>query len=631
MRFRFLYLLYILILMSIRLKADDIEKDTVFLKGVTIHGKYYERFGVGSDIRKTDSLTLAEFRNFNLNDLIRAEAPASFKSYGNGMLSTISFRGTGPGHTAVVWNGINVNQPTVGQTDFSIFPVFAVDEVKIHFGAASSRYGTDAIGGGILLQSRPDWNQRNSGMVGIQAGSFNELYLTGKTDIKFGDQFLSQTKVYRHTSENDFPFHNITRAGNPELRQPNASISQYGMIEDLYFRPSGSSLLTFNGWFNYMDREIQPPMTDLDNRDTQSDRNLRMILEYDLQSFLGYFEIKTGYLQDYLRYNHQSGIRSIQHLVQFSYENQKGPWEFRLGGKFNHIVADVKNYSSDVSEDRTELYGGIIFHCLDQLNLSVNIRKTFIAGYKPPVAPSLGIGYDIYNSEKIRLTLNSQASLNYRMPTLNDRYWQPGGNEDLKSEMSHNFENTLSLKIAGDIETGATLSGYQYWVKNWIMWIPGPSFWIPANVRQVHAEGMEFSGYIKSNFGKSNLQLEGNFSVTKSTITESSVESEQSIGHQLPYTPLNSGFAEVRYSYETWFLGLSTEYTGRRFVTTDNESWLPAFTLYNIRGGRTIKIKKQRIVLDFRIGNLLNKEYQTMLYRAMPGRNYRIGLNLFIN
>ena len=57
------------------------------------------------------------------------------------MLSTISFRGTGAGHTSVIWNGVNINQPTIGQTDFSLFPVFAFDDIRIFYGASSSIFG----------------------------------------------------------------------------------------------------------------------------------------------------------------------------------------------------------------------------------------------------------------------------------------------------------------------------------------------------------------------------------------------------------------------------------------------------------------------------------------------------------
>ena len=110
---------------------NDLESDTIHMKGLTIHGEYFEKFSPGSTIKKSDSLDKAAFQPSNLNDIIGYKNPIYFKSYGNGMLSSIAFRGTGASHTAVLWNGINVNQPTIGQSDFSLFPVLAFNNVGL--------------------------------------------------------------------------------------------------------------------------------------------------------------------------------------------------------------------------------------------------------------------------------------------------------------------------------------------------------------------------------------------------------------------------------------------------------------------------------------------------------------------
>ena len=34
-------------------------------------------------------------------------------------LSTVAFRGTSPSHTQVTWNGMRINNPMLGMTDFS--------------------------------------------------------------------------------------------------------------------------------------------------------------------------------------------------------------------------------------------------------------------------------------------------------------------------------------------------------------------------------------------------------------------------------------------------------------------------------------------------------------------------------
>ena len=49
-------------------------------------------------------------------------------------LSTVAFRGTGPSHTQVVWNGMRINSPMLGMTDFSMIPSYFVDDAQLLHG-----------------------------------------------------------------------------------------------------------------------------------------------------------------------------------------------------------------------------------------------------------------------------------------------------------------------------------------------------------------------------------------------------------------------------------------------------------------------------------------------------------------
>ena len=188
MRFRYLFLF--LFLLSGQLLADDLESDTIHLQEVTIHGSYYEKFSPGSVVERTDSLDLQIFQAYSLNDILGYKKPIFFKSYGSGMLSTISFRGTGAGHTSVIWNGVNINQPTIGQTDFSLFPVFAFDDIRIFYGASSSIFGSEAIGGAISLDSKPNWSREFSGGIGQYIGSYGNFLTHLKAQVKIGEKVL---------------------------------------------------------------------------------------------------------------------------------------------------------------------------------------------------------------------------------------------------------------------------------------------------------------------------------------------------------------------------------------------------------------------------------------------------------
>src|SRR5947209_4205122 len=99
-------------------------KDSV-LRQVTVYGLPEEKFLHGSVIISIDSTLKARESSRHLGELLSLQLPIYFRNYGNGMLSSISMRGTSPQHTAVLWNGININSFSLGQADFSILPSFA--------------------------------------------------------------------------------------------------------------------------------------------------------------------------------------------------------------------------------------------------------------------------------------------------------------------------------------------------------------------------------------------------------------------------------------------------------------------------------------------------------------------------
>ena len=104
----------------------------------------------------------------SLADLLSENSSIFIKSYGQGSLATASIRGAGASHTKVLWNGISLNNPMLGQTDFSLIPVFFIDRAEILKGGSSLISVGGALGGGILLHSDSE----------IKSGIYSELIQT---------------------------------------------------------------------------------------------------------------------------------------------------------------------------------------------------------------------------------------------------------------------------------------------------------------------------------------------------------------------------------------------------------------------------------------------------------------------
>jgi iron complex outermembrane receptor protein len=166
-------------------------------------------------------------------------------------------------------------------------------------------------------------------------------------------------------------------------------------------------------------------------------------------------------------------------------------------------------------------------------------------------------------------------------------------------------------------------------VKDWIQWQPASQgFWSPVNLFEVHPKGIEWSGKLLYRQQKTSISLNSTYSYTKSTIENTKTNTEGISGNQLMYVPLHNGNIAGHLNFRGFFINSNVSYTGYRYTTNSNSDWLEAFTLTNIMVGKILRFNKLELTGSAKISNLFNTVYQNLAYRAMPGRNYSIGLKV---
>ena len=106
------------------------------LDTITIIGKRPFK-DIGTTKTVLDTHILRESITNSLADILSQNTSIFIKSYGRGTMATASFRGTSPSHTQVLWNGMNINSPMMGQVDFSLIPSYFVDDMSLWHGASS--------------------------------------------------------------------------------------------------------------------------------------------------------------------------------------------------------------------------------------------------------------------------------------------------------------------------------------------------------------------------------------------------------------------------------------------------------------------------------------------------------------
>ena len=109
----------------------------------------------------------------------------------------------------------------------------------------------------------------------------------------------------------------------------------------------------------------------------------------------------------------------------------------------SHIFtqAEAAGFRENVSENRTALFVSHVKQ-FGKLTLQSSLRQEWFNGEAVPFIPSVGASYDFTKAIKAK----AKISRNYRIPTLNDRFWNPGGNPDLQAESGWSQEATLEYK-----------------------------------------------------------------------------------------------------------------------------------------------------------------------------------------
>ena len=120
----------------------------------------------------------------DLATLLKTSSLLYVKRYGNHGLASVSVRGMSGSHTLVTWNGMTINTPGNGYSDFSVIPLMAVTSVRITSGGSDLDDLTGYIGGKVELDTDPRFGSGKEASVSLAAGSYSDY--TSAASLSFG-------------------------------------------------------------------------------------------------------------------------------------------------------------------------------------------------------------------------------------------------------------------------------------------------------------------------------------------------------------------------------------------------------------------------------------------------------------
>ncbi len=625
------------------------KSDSILLLGipeVTIEKSRNSFFNEDKKISTPDSLIREVYANSSLGELISAFTPAYVNTSGGaGASSSVFFRGTNSYQTTVSWNGFVLNSVTLGTMDFSAVPTSVAQNISVVHGASGSIAGSGNTGGSVLLENRADWNNRLQFALQSELGTFDSRHFSfsGKTGTPAIQYHLF---MFSHQAENNFSYTDIFKNGHPVETIKNNALDNKGLVQNIFFRLPGGSKLEAGFWYQVREKQLPAIMGSYSPATAlQRDSTLRVYTKWTRTGRHSSFSLNTAFFDEHMVYRDGNLAGEEGYSLESAVGSSRlmGDANYRLyirenlsvdaGMTFSSLGADVLAYGQKISEQQLAAITAARL-TLPGLMVNASMRKEYHSSTRVPLRFAFG------GRKRLPvggLELKFSFSEQFRVPSFNDKYWQPGGNPNLLPESGYTADAGLARKIttegAGELmlETGL----FKSQINNMILWSPSEAaiWWSPGNKKEVSVNGIESSFSYALNRGRYRFNMGGSHYYARSVITKSYQNSINNEGSQLGYVPRHNISAYGDLHYRRAFAGFTGNFTGSRFTGHDNNPLykMPSFYVLNAHAGYRLSMGELAGRLQLRVKNLLNSRYQVIRAYPMPGRNFNISLSIEFN
>lgn len=549
----------------------------------------------------------------DLGRFLNAASGIFIKSFGGSGIATSSIRGSSAEQTLLLWNGVPIQNPMLGQVDLSLIQPGLMDKIGLIRGGHSSKWGSAAIGGVITLDNSPDWSEGSQAGLSMNVGSFG--FRSGKFHMDYGNgEWSSRTRISHHQSENDFRF--LSRRGNSHEKLTHAAKRQQDIMQSFGLRLDPKTSLTADVWYQESDREVPPTLVQNVSNATFEDKAWRSLLRLQHQGAQSIYWVKASYISENQEYYDQvENINKFQSVfIEVEHQKQGNESLFNLGISFLHNSANTHNYIGKESENRISFFTN---HTISGriIDLDFSLRQTLIDGTLSPILPAAGAIINLSSKESVSFKINR----NFRVPTLNNRYWQPGGTPDLEKEKGWSQEVTFSTRRK---RLALDLIGFNRNIKNWILWAfnPGDNFVSAQNVAHVWSRGLESRITFEIPIAGGLLTKKFGYDFIRSTNQSNNPLYDE--GQQLFYTPEHKFHFTIGFQKKVFELRYQHIIVGNYDGINDS---LPGYNIGSIQLSYQSQYKKTSFRGFISIENIWNHSYQVIERRPMPGTHFTIG------
>lgn len=596
-------------------------------------------------------------------DAVRYFSGAQIKDYGGiGGLKTIDVRSMGSQHVGVFYDGVELGNAQNGVVDLGRFSLDNMEAISLYNGEKSALLQPAkgyASASSIYLQSRMPQFEADENPYRLQLSLRGGSFSTISPSILWEQQLTphitsSLSSNYTYTA-GDFPFTYSTTNGydTTEIRQ-NGDVEslrlEWGLFGSLPRGEWRTKIYGYHSERGYPGAAVRDVPGVYQNEDRQWDDNLFVQGSFR-QGFGEVYTLllNTKYAYDYMRYlsddvstlyvdntYHQQEIYlSAAHLFTLnSWWNVSTATDWQA----NFLDTNLSNFSPPF---RNQIFTSAVSSMvLGGWRLQGTLLHTWVqdetqgavSNNGSYLSPTAVLSYNPFTD--IDLSLRAFYKKNFRLPTLNDLYYNELGNKSLLPEKAHQYD--LGVTYKKEWRAGALrylelrADGYFNQVTDKIIAMPTSNqfAWTMVNLGYVEIRGVEAN--LASMWQAGKVAIDTQLSYTYQQAQDLTDPTDSYYGGQIAYVPWHSGSAIVGLIYKDWNLNYSFIYTGERYTSSANitENYILSWYTSDLSLSRSLTLYSIPIRLTAEVNNLLDQSYEVVQWYPMPGINFMFKLDI---
>lgn len=598
----------------------------------------------------------------NLSEAVRTFAGVTVNDYGGiGGLKTVSVRSLGARHTAVAYDGISVVDAQSGQADVGRFSLDYVESVALSVGQPDDIFRTArmyASAGALQINTAaPELTGRRAGraLAGVRAGSFGLLNPYARYERRLSEAFALTGHAEWLGARGDYPFTLANGETLTRLRRSNSDISSLRLEANAYGSWADGGSLRAKVYSYNSERGLPGSVVLYNDKsfDRLADDNFFVQAMYE--RMLGKLKMRA-----YARYNYSYSFyaspsdnyaagKQEDKSLQEEYYASAGV--FRRAGKYisASLVSDISlaslenNYRNSPMPRRLTLLTAAALRFMNtQITATASLLGTYMSdrvhngGPRPAdrkrLSPAVSFSARPFAAGALRVRVSWQDI--FRAPTFTDLYYLRMGNINLKPERASQLNAGLTWtgRGYGPLKSASASADIYYnKVQDKIVALPSLYIWRMMNMGEVEMRGLDASvaaGFTLPGRESFSLDIAASFGIQRAIdVTNPAAKNYR---HQIPYTPMYAGSASAALGLPWISVGYVMTATGRRYFLPQNipDNVINGYAEHNVSAARTFRLRNLSMKLQGEVINVGGANYDVIRYYPMPGRSFRVSINL---